>query len=377
MKKLLCLGILLGVFSINLLGSSHVSAWAPVTTAPYDTEVLTGFLDDRLGSTPLSNWRDYNRATVNYDSGSFITFFWATPPNSPNGGITDGGTGQTQMNGLLCRWNNGLGAFGHAGCNSYTTSYGLATSEVYEVFLTDEYIEWAETNNPDVLVEYSDLLETREEWDFTPRLNVLTGVDNKVTIQDMNFNTFDEVPFTCNEGLAPVIQYELKDESLAVIDSGTMSPTTQYVYQHTRELAERTFTFTANYYCGDTSEDPLFPSSSTVEYTLTQGGTLKNDIFASCMNSEFPYLHFDACTENIETALNMLSFGSVKLGNEWTSNDGCTELNVLGDWLNVPDNTVCPFFSSTIRNVVTPFVTLLLGLVTLNFIFKIGNTANG
>lgn len=213
--------------------------------------------------------------------------------------------------------------------------------------------------------------------DWVPDLHVVAGIDNKVTIQDRHFNTFDENPFTCNEGLTPVINYELKDVNSNVIDSGTISATIQYTYQHQNELAERTYSFTASYYCGSEPDDPTFSSSSTVSYTLTQGGTLKNDLFASCMDSEFPFLHFDACMTNIETAISMLSFGVLKFGNDWQTTDGCTQLNVLDDWLNITNGTVCPFFSNEVRNIVTPFVTLLLGLITMNFIFKIGNDSNG
>lgn len=208
--------------------------------------------------------------------------------------------------------------------------------------------------------------------DWVPDFYALQGIDYKVTIQDKSFNTFDEVPFTCNEGLAPIIRYEIRDSSNEIVVIGQFSATVQLEQQLPKNNVESTYTILGNYDCGYSIDptQPDFSGQASKEFTITAGGMLENEVFTSCFTDTPPFVDFENCLNNMADTLGMLSFGSIKFNNNWQFNSNCRELAVLGSWLNLEGNAkvICPQFPEYIRNVVTPFVTLLLGLVTLKFI---------
>lgn len=93
-----------------------------------------------------------------------------------------------------------------------------------------------------------------------------------------------------------------------------------------------------------------------------------NDLMAECINDQAPFIHLDKCTQVAGKLLSMMTFNKSYFGTQWTTNDECRNLVVLGNWIGVGHKTICPMFPQSIRNIVSPFVTLLLGLIILKFI---------
>lgn len=205
--------------------------------------------------------------------------------------------------------------------------------------------------------------------DWIPDINHVQSVDWKIKLQDRNFNTFDPVPFTCDQGLAPIIQYDLYNNDVdpnTPIDQGVFSPTIQYEYQAEDYGVETEFKLIGNYYCGDGEEEPSFSGQKTYYFTLNAIGTFVPDT-PSCFSETFPYVDMDGCTAVIENLVNNLSFGAITFPDWEVNSDGCHTLGPLGDWINVAPSsrTVCPQFSSTVRNTVTPFLTFVLGITII------------
>lgn len=215
-------------------------------------------------------------------------------------------------------------------------------------------------------------------YDWVPDFYALQGIDYKVTIQDKNFNTFDEVPFTCNDGLTPVIKYEIRDSDNEIVVIGQFSATIQLEQQLPKKNIESTYTIIGNYDCGyflDPTQ-PDFSGQASKEFTITAGGLLKNEVFTSCFTETAPFVDFENCINNMADTVGMLSFGSIKFNNNWQFDSNCRELAVLGSWLGLEGSSkvICPQFPEYIRNVVTPFVTLLLGFITLKFVTSRGGS---
>lgn len=89
----------------------------------------------------------------------------------------------------------------------------------------------------------------------------------------------------------------------------------------------------------------------------------------TCFNEVFPFVHVDKCTDNVKLITNLLSFRTVEFKNIYEIM-GCRQLAVIDDWINKPDIILCPQVPQYIRSIITPFVTLLLGLVMIKFITK-------
>lgn len=265
------------------------------------------------------------------------------------------------------------------------SSFGSSCEDVqiYDASSVSEYVisytdgtrknSFVYTDNPNIPEDYEGVIPPdtisppTPPLDWKPDIQHVQSIDWKILLQDRNFNTFDPVPFTCNQGLTPVIQYDLlNDDTNENLDQGVMSPTIQYQFQAEDYGVETTFKFIANYYCGDLEDDPTFSGQTTYYFTLNASGTFVPDT-PSCFSDTFPYIDIDGCTSVIEDLINNLSFGTINFP-EWEINsDGCHTLGILGDWINVPSSsrTICPQFSPTVRNVVTPFLTFVLGITII------------
>lgn len=204
--------------------------------------------------------------------------------------------------------------------------------------------------------------------DSTPDFFVVSSVNGLVTIRDRRFNTFDNVPFMCEDGLTPYIRYSLNDlDHYLIFDTGGFSPTVDYQFQLPVKNQIINYEFSGRYDCGDNTE-PSFPNSSSVQFQLDPLGGLKTDLFEECISQEFPFIHYEGCYENVMRMLNMLSFSSLKI-NGWTYNAQCRQLTVLGGWLGTqPGQVICPNFSPQVRNTVTPFIAFFLGLTMFGFL---------
>lgn len=222
-----------------------------------------------------------------------------------------------------------------------------------------------------------------------PEWYILEAINWKATIQDKNFNTFDGNPFTCEGGFVPVLHYQIwrvAPEENILITSGIQSASAQIIYQFDTGDSARTYFVSGYYNCG-TNDPNQFDSSdpSTLEFEITGNGVLNMNLLESCLQEAFPFVNVPGCIANISVVVNLLSFGSIVFSNDWFTpigglassgstmslTDSCYSLVVIDDWLNLPDDyQACPQIPSYVRNVVTPFVTFALGLLTITFLAR-------
>lgn len=97
-------------------------------------------------------------------------------------------------------------------------------------------------------------------------------------------------------------------------------------------------------------------------------------LMSECIVQDDSFVNVIGCIENLKYVGTILSFDTIKFGETWSPNDQCRQLTVLDDWLGLPGITVCPQISSEVRGIVTPFITLAMGLTVITFIArKAGN----
>lgn len=101
-------------------------------------------------------------------------------------------------------------------------------------------------------------------------------------------------------------------------------------------------------------------------------GLSPNNTFYQCIYSELPFIDFNECYNNILIFTNLLFFDRLEFGTDLTPHDGCRDLVVLGSWINASTNRVCPMIPAYVRDVTTPFITFLLGLLMIKFITSRG-----
>jgi len=106
-------------------------------------------------------------------------------------------------------------------------------------------------------------------------------------------------------------------------------------------------------------------------YSGTSGSTWNSDNRfepSSCFQDFFPWVNLVGCGEVMGQAVQLLSFNTIKLNNEYDTGNNCVALSTLGSWIFAPNATVCPQIPATIRNIVTPFITLALAMGLIRFI---------
>lgn len=218
--------------------------------------------------------------------------------------------------------------------------------------------------------------ETSEE---VPDWIAVNALDWKVTLSDQNFNTFDGIFWTCSEdgnsivdgdsGLAPVLYWEIYDSDTdphTMLDSGVISSTVPLEWQAPKVNEQRNYTIVGWYDCGGTL---VFTESAVMPFTITMNGLLgSQDLMEDCVVEEFPWINISGCISNLGIVINAISFGFMGISNDWGASTSCRNLSVLGGWINAPGQQVCPFFPSYVRDVVTPFVTFMLGLLMVRFL---------
>lgn len=93
--------------------------------------------------------------------------------------------------------------------------------------------------------------------------------------------------------------------------------------------------------------------------------------FEECITDGFPYVNVPNCLSNVTKFIGLLSFKTVQLNDSWLIPTGCHELSVLNDWLGLGEgNTICPVFPQYIRTAVTPFVTVVFGLIVMRYLVR-------
>lgn len=100
--------------------------------------------------------------------------------------------------------------------------------------------------------------------------------------------------------------------------------------------------------------------------------------FNACFTPTFPFVDPFTCADNFTLIFNLLTTGSITAIPKWNYTPGCTSLNTMDDWLNLPSGyTVCPQFPASVRNVITPFIAFMLGIVTIGFINRHNRDVSG
>lgn len=96
--------------------------------------------------------------------------------------------------------------------------------------------------------------------------------------------------------------------------------------------------------------------------------------FTKCFSENFPWVDPFECGDNFRLIFQFLAFGGIRFP-EWSHEPQCKSLNTMDDWLGLPNSyTACPMFPSNVRNIITPFIAFLLGIVTLGFIQRHNNS---
>jgi len=211
---------------------------------------------------------------------------------------------------------------------------------------------------------------------FTPNWYIHSTSDWLATFTDTNFNTFDANPFLCSDDLAPALHYEIWNETGGeeLITSGVQSATAPVIWQFERLTTDNDYRIVGWYECG---ESPIFEHSSFIDFTITRNGLLNQDLFTDCVTEDFPFINPNNCLDNIYTVINILVFNKVEFPT-WTYDPTCTNLNTFDDWLDLPSGyQVCPQFPEPVRDIVTPFVAFMLGIVTIGFINRHNRDVRG
>lgn len=101
--------------------------------------------------------------------------------------------------------------------------------------------------------------------------------------------------------------------------------------------------------------------------TCTAGG------LGECFKTEAPYVDIPKCMDNVNQVIRTLSFGTISFIKVPTGSE-CRTLGTLGDWINVvgQNRVLCPQVPAAIRNIITPFVTVALGMLLVVLISKLG-----
>jgi len=97
----------------------------------------------------------------------------------------------------------------------------------------------------------------------------------------------------------------------------------------------------------------------------------------NCFQAEFPFIDIEQCSETFQVLISQLNFGGIVFP-ELKHDPQCRSLNTMDDWLGLPDGyNVCPQIPAYVRQVTTPFVAFLLGLLTMGFIKRVRQDFDG
>lgn len=195
-----------------------------------------------------------------------------------------------------------------------------------------------------------------------PDLEVITATGYYLVLHDKNFNTFDDVPFTCESTLTPTMHYEfwtvINGTQTTLLDSGTMSPTIQY----TRSLDNTAgnYRFIGWYDCGE--NDKQFDQNTQVTFGLNEYGGLitecTEDIagFFCKSNQSLKFGIFSSTFSGIVTFIHtMQTINPVSCNTNWISTAHFTN-----EYLKVQDvpSSICGFAESNYLESDSPFHTI-------------------
>lgn len=312
-------------------------------------------------------WSETQNAEINFESNQVV--FQAT--NYPTNVVT--------YTDIIMDSNCDVSAIGWTGSSEkvgLSFDYDLSPTLYYA-----NYFAYAPVNYPSGYEgeEIPDVAPTPPiENDWTPKIKLITGKNWDITYSDENFFTFDGLPFTCGEeGFAPLIEwkiYNLNDEENPVlIDTLLFSASAENHFTASKIQEDARYRLTGQYTGCD---GQTFNDLSTKDFTIRADGSLNpTDYMTVCITDTFPYINFNDCMTELNAGISALSFNTLNwngLGGDWSFTESCRTLVVLDDWIGAPNQEICPQFSSTVRNIVTPFVTMAIGLLMITFLANRG-----
>lgn len=118
--------------------------------------------------------------------------------------------------------------------------------------------------------------------------------------------------------------------------------------------------------------------SQYIQTCITDNSTMTCESpkqFKECFQNTFPYVDMPSCVWNAQRIIEILTFDRIKLlPYAPTNTNGCVQLTKLGDWINLPNETVCPYFPKEVRDTITPFITTALAILIITFISRISRS---
>jgi len=222
-----------------------------------------------------------------------------------------------------------------------------------------------------------DSVENPETSNWTPNFYVSQANDWKASIHDQNFNTIDGNPFLCGGEFAPIIHYEmwfriLEEETK--IGEGSYSATAPLEFQFEKAPVSQNFRIVGWYTCGP--GELQFNNSSYKDFTIDSRGKLYITGLETCVQEFFPFISWDSCITGFNDILATLAFNvqdPVNNGIIMASSanpNGCYDMQVLHTWIQLPSQRICSAVPQYVRDIVTPFVTFVLGALVFTYISR-------
>lgn len=209
--------------------------------------------------------------------------------------------------------------------------------------------------------------------DEKPQIRMDTLVDWKASFSEQRFYSYDMPPFTCGDGFPPRMTIELWDKTKNVlILTEEVSSNSKLDYDFEKIYALKEYEIVSWFNCTDGTEF-VQPGASFYAFSITEKGVLGENVnMDNCLQQEYPFITWDGCTAMISRVTNALSFGTIKTGTGFEFSEQCRSLGTIGDWLGLvgENRVVCPVVPQNIRNIITPFITFAIGMMTVRFISK-------
>lgn len=278
-----------------------------------------------------------------------------------------------------------MGLNPNAGCR-----YQLSTSSSSRIAMGSPNYKWLylATNN---ITYPSDMSNSPIPGSLTPPTPPNTSQPNwsisniinfKAHFSDSNFATTDQTyPVLCDDNTAPVLHTQLfsldSSNNATKLQEWTTSATAQFDYDFGSSNATRNYRILGWYDCG-ASDSHQFINNGQLEFKVNPQGTQQFDLFTSCVSQNFPFIDVQGCMSNLQTVFSYMVFNQIQMPN-WSFDGSCHQLTTFNDWLHLQNNNgyVCPQIPAAVRNVVTPFVGFMLGIVTIGILRRRGGDFNG
>lgn len=86
-----------------------------------------------------------------------------------------------------------------------------------------------------------------------------------------------------------------------------------------------------------------------------------------CFTETFPFMDIPSCLSNLGIITSILSFNVININGRFDSTP-CRTMTTIDSWMHLNHPTLCPQVPQIVRDIVTPFVTMALGLMMLKFL---------